>query len=130
MKTFDEVMKENPVLNLTGMGRSSLAPRYRSKQDLNQNRQSLWEEEAIANAACQWVQSHLQPKKTNNARYTSYSLKHLAESDIGYLPNGVFIAAMLMAGFKIRDNDFDLNPSFNVSTTTVKNCQKEEMMAF
>lgn len=34
--------------------------------------------------------------------YTSYGLKHVAEADIGYVSNGIFIAAAISAGFNIE----------------------------
>lgn len=33
---------------------------------------------------------------------TSYGLKHIAEPEIGYTPNGVFIAASVAAGFGVK----------------------------
>lgn len=52
-----------------------------------------------------WIAKHLQPRKTFNMRLGSYQLKHKAEKDIDlYVPNGVFIMAMLLAGYKVRTN--------------------------
>jgi hypothetical protein len=35
-------------------------------------------------------------------RYDSYALKHIFENQIGYTSNGVFIIAMMLAGFPLR----------------------------
>jgi hypothetical protein len=40
--------------------------------------------------------------KSINRRGTSYGLKHVAEYDIAYLSNGVFIAAATAEGFKVQ----------------------------
>jgi hypothetical protein len=49
-----------------------------------------------------------------NRRGTSYGLKHCAEDDIGYVTNGVFIAAAITEGFNVRR--VGPNAWFNIST--------------
>ena len=40
-------------------------------------------------------------RKTLNKSGTSYGLKHVAERDVGYITNGVFIAAAVAEGFRV-----------------------------
>jgi hypothetical protein len=40
--------------------------------------------------------------KTLTTRGSSYGLKHIAEEDIGYVTNGVFFAAAVAEGFRIK----------------------------
>jgi hypothetical protein len=54
--------------------------------------------------------------KSFNRRGSSYGLKHVAEADIGYLTNGVFIAAAMAEGFRIeRDDPGSPNVVLNIS---------------
>jgi hypothetical protein len=62
-----------------------------------------------------WIKENLQPRNTFNARYTSYGLKHIFESNGGfYIGNGAFKGAMLKCGFRVKDPSA-LNWVFNVS---------------
>jgi hypothetical protein len=54
--------------------------------------------------------------KALNRRGTSYGLKHCAQDDIGYVTNGVFIAAAIAEGFTVRRADGSPNAWFNIST--------------
>jgi hypothetical protein len=55
--------------------------------------------------------------KALNRRGTSYGLKHCAEDDIGYLTNGVFIAAAIAEGFTVRRSQPNSpNAWLNIST--------------
>jgi hypothetical protein len=40
--------------------------------------------------------------KSSNRRGSSYGLKHVAAHDIGYVTNGIFIAAALAEGFTVQ----------------------------
>ena len=46
---------------------------------------------------------------------TSYRLKHVAERDIGYTTNGVFIAAAIAEGFAVRQYPDTPNAEINIS---------------
>lgn len=55
--------------------------------------------------------------KHPNRRMTSYGLKHVAEKQIGYVTNGMFIAAALAEGFKVKHYDPQgPNAWFNISS--------------
>lgn len=67
--------------------------------DLAQSRERLREPGSLAQfmAARGWLRQ-FDKIKTVNKRGTSYGLKHGAARDIGYVTNGVFIAAALAEG--------------------------------
>ena len=56
--------------------------------------------------------------KTINKSGISYGLKNVSEKDIGYLTNGVFIAAAIAEGFRVvRDGNDSPNACLNISKT-------------
>jgi hypothetical protein len=72
-------------------------------------------------AARGWLRQFPKTKQLNK-RAGSYSLKHVAEHDIGYVTNGVFIAAAIAEGFMVRriwrwDDTDNPNAWFNISRT-------------
>jgi hypothetical protein len=49
---------------------------------------------------------------------TSYGLKHVAEEEICYMPNGIFIAAAIAEGFRVKRVSYaSPNAQFNISAT-------------
>src|SRR5664279_3385139 len=50
--------------------------------------------------AREWLSAFTKTSRFNR-RATSYGLKHVAEHTIGYVTNGMFIAAALAEGFRI-----------------------------
>jgi hypothetical protein len=72
--------------------------------------------------ACNWITDNLTPIKNVNKNYSSYSLKLVAQKEIGYIGNGVFIAAMHECEFTVYPKKY--NAMFNVSTRSVKAARK------
>jgi hypothetical protein len=66
-----------------------------------------------------WLEGQAK-RQTINRIGTSYGLKHIAEHDIGYVTNGVFIAAAIAAGFQIErtERSWRVTPNawLNIST--------------
>ena len=57
-------------------------------------------------------------RKTLNKRGTSYGLKHVCEKDIGYITNGVFIAAAIAEEFWVKRCDWSSpNAWLNITTS-------------
>jgi hypothetical protein len=54
--------------------------------------------------------------KTLNQRGTSYRLKHVAEEDIGYITNGVLIAAAIAEGFRVERQEESPNALLNIAS--------------
>lgn len=72
---------------------------------------------------CEWL-SEIEKIKTINSKHTSYGLKHIAEKDIGYITNGVFIAAAIHCGFDFKTRAGSPNVIFNMSEKSIKNIIK------
>jgi len=65
-------------------------------------------------AARRWL-SPFAKTKALYQRGTSYGLKHVAENEIGYTTNGVFIAAAIAEGFTVKRADNGPNALLNIS---------------
>ncbi|MCR9909731.1 hypothetical protein NB545_20050 [Vibrio campbellii] len=61
-----------------------------------------------------------------NAKRSSYGLKHVAEKDIGYITNGVFIAAAIHSGFKYRIISDGPNVAFNMSEKSLRKIENKQ----
>ena len=71
----------------------------------------------------EWISANLQPMKTINRRHTSYGLKHLAESRLGfYVSNDDMKAAMVACGFEAEQVS-ELNCSYNVSERSISRAE-------
>jgi hypothetical protein len=84
------------------------------------NRAKMFEDRSLLQfiRARAWLQEQGM-RKTLNRRGTSYGLKHIAAHDIGYVTNGIFIAAAVSVGFEIeRAGTWQQSPNayMNIST--------------
>jgi hypothetical protein len=107
---MDVVLGQQPAL--TGHGFEAT-----KATNFKRNRDYLRENEALAAfiAARHWLAAF--PKiKTFSQKGTSYGLKHVAENEIGYLANGVFIAAAIAEGFRIARMGDSPNVLLNISS--------------
>jgi hypothetical protein len=108
-------------LELGDFGFAVFDPRSKTPEEraveLGRQREAICEPDALAQftAARFWL-GHFAKIKAPNPRGTSYGLKHIAERDIGYTTNGVFIAAALAEGFSVRRVGDSPNALFNIST--------------
>lgn len=67
-----------------------------------------------------WLKANVRPIKTLNSGRSSYGIKHVAEKDIGYITNGVFIAAAVIAGFPYKIRWDSPNVQFGMSEKSFK----------
>jgi hypothetical protein len=84
--------------------------------ELMQERDDIQHPSALAAFAATriWL-SQFRKIKTLNKPGTSYGLKHAAECDVGYITNGVFIAAAIAEGFRVSRVGFTPNAYLNIS---------------
>jgi hypothetical protein len=111
-------MARHPDLNDFGIGLSNIyreetATEKRARFD--KNRARLRASVAGVMATAEWLRENIAPTKTINKRHTSYGLKHVAEHDIGYITNGVFIAAGIITGYPYEILPFFPNVPFGMS---------------
>lgn len=97
-----------------------VSPYRRDEAKFLLDRETLLNSEEDCNRTYQWVVT-LQKIKTYNSM-SSYYLKHIAEREIGYITNGVFITAALYAGFDYKSSSNPTSPNvhFNISKKSIK----------
>jgi hypothetical protein len=70
--------------------------------------------------SCEWLKRQPRTKNLNRRAGTSYGLKHEAEKEVGYMHNGMFIAAAIACGFKVERDDNGPNAFMNISVRSVR----------
>lgn len=105
MPTLEEVLASYPTLNMCGIIRSETPPAP-VRPDV-----VVAVVESLANV----------PKAKGFGPHSSYLYKHIAEKGLGrYVSNGEFIAAALVAGFRIKRYPGSLNVDLNISKTAAR----------
>ncbi len=118
-------MEKEPLLNDFGIGIYDAHKRLPKEQRdaiFTRDRKVL---RGSANAVAKtivWLQARVAPIKTINNNQSSYRYKHLAEKDIGYITNGVFIAAAIIAGYPYKISEGP-NVMFGMSEVSIKETQ-------
>jgi len=115
---MERVLEQEPTLSDFGFG---LADFYRMHEEpaakFQEDRKRIRDLDSLAQfvVARGWL-SKFAKLNSFNRRGNSYGLKHIAERDIGYVSNGVFIAAAIAEGFSVRRIDNGPNAVFNISS--------------
>ena len=104
---MEQVLAAAPLLGGSG---------FEPPNDLARNREEIRSQHSLAAffATRIWL-NQFRKFKTFNRIGTSYALKHVAECDVGYITNGVFIAAALAEGFRVSQVGFTRNAYLNIS---------------
>ena len=93
----------------------------KARQQLQDDTNELLNSSEQFYKTCEWIDSNVTKIKSINNGHTSYGIKHLAENDIGYITNGVFITAAIHSGFNFKLSDPDSpNVMFNMSEKSIK----------
>ena len=92
------ILAEYPTLTVYGFEN----PDETDPAEMQERSEELRKSEAAFDAACAWIREHLPLTPRSRGYYSSYYLKHVAEVEIGYLTNGLFIAAMIQCGHRFR----------------------------
>ena len=124
-KDIEQIMARVPQLNAFGIGvfeARRKTPDNRASE-LESEREELRNSVDACNKCCQWLRGNISKIKTINQRHTSYGLKHLAEKDIGYITNGVFICAAIHCGFPYKLTDGP-NVRFGMSERSITQIEK------
>ena len=129
---MDRVLEREPQLSDNGFKRFD-RHRARVEQDADflKWREDLREPRSLARfmAARGWLRRFGKIRALNR-RGTSYGLKHCAEDDIGYVTNGVFIAAAIAEGFTVRRAESGSpNAWLNISTEAWRHVERERRRA-
>jgi hypothetical protein len=120
---MERVLEQEPDLNEWGLGAADWRPTADERDAfVREYRKTIRASRSLASfiAARLWL-SRFAKTKALNRRGSSYFLKHVAERDIGYLTNGVFIAAAIAEGFRVqrvgRDN---ANAWLNIASSALR----------
>jgi hypothetical protein len=136
MATLTEVLNQFPLLDNTGFfateverdryyKRMNLAPEYAFD-----SRRLLAGSAEAFELAVAWITEHLEMQTKFTRTYSSYGLKHICEDSIGYITNGLFIAAMIACGYRIRPMQESVsNVVFNVTRRSVRVTQGKRITA-
>jgi hypothetical protein len=101
---MQDIMRREPELTDFGFGlfdgRKRTEDEYET--EFKRNRKIMLEPRSLEQfeRARLWLRRQRKIKHMNLSR-SSYGLKHIAEPDIGYVTNGIFIAAAIAEGFRI-----------------------------
>lgn len=120
------VIHFHPLLCDHGMGtmdhwRLSLSEQ---KQNLARDRRQLRKSVDEVVKTRSWLRSNVAKIKTINRQAHSYRLKHLAEMEIGYITNGVLIAAAILEEYREHIRYGDPNVEFAMSERSLKAIRK------
>ena len=118
---IQRVIDAVPGLTANGIG---ISPRYHSRGIkptpeqrvliLDRWRQELLDAEDECTKSCWWLE-RIEPTQTIRRRWNSYGIKHIAERDIGYVSDGMFIAAAIHSGFAYERMPSSCSVYFNMS---------------
>lgn len=122
---IQKVLEQEPLLNVFGIGLFGPEPRLAAEQraaELAKNRQALLNEADTVEWVVGWLRQNVPLIKTINRKRTSYGLKHVAEKHYpgGYVANGTFIAAALVAGYPYVVDGSGPNVMFGMSEKAIK----------
>jgi len=115
------ILEREPELGDFGFG--VFGPRRKTPAEraaeLAQNREWMMAPRSLVQflAARAWLRRFAKTKGINRRAGSSYGLKHVAEYTIGYLTNGVFIAAAIAEDFQVHRIGAGPNAWFNISAT-------------
>ncbi len=114
MNELQKVMADYPDLGDFGFFYKSKLSGY-SPEEFQEQRKGLKESSETFDLCVGWIATNLTPRKTINNDCSAYGIKHMAEPEIGYSTNGVFIAALIHCGYQFRRLPNNPNAWFNVS---------------
>ena len=115
---MERILEQEPQLSDFGFGLSDF---YKTREEaaakFREDRKRIRDLDSLAEfiAARGWLRRFAKLEAFNR-RGNSYGLKHVAEHDIGYVSNGVFIAAAIAEGFRARRINNGPNAIFNISS--------------
>ena len=123
---IEAVMEMVPELNDSGIG---VCDKSIKSEEERQATMARWKEELLDSvvefqATCVWL-GRLEKSKKINEDGTSYGLKHIAAHQIGYITNGVFIAAAIHCGFDYETYPGHPSVCFNMSKKSVRKAWDE-----
>ncbi|HSC11194.1 MAG TPA: hypothetical protein VLC97_09495 [Rhodanobacteraceae bacterium] len=120
VEALRRILADHPDLSDYGLGKavSFRWTKAQVEEHFAKSRESIAVNIERFRATRDWLRG-IAKIKTINPKRSSYGMKHIAEAEIGYITNGVFIAAALSLGFTMRRYPGSPNPSFNISERSI-----------
>lgn len=124
---IEKVIEQVPGLNDFGIGVFNPHAKTASERqrELVEGKATLLDSIEAVYKCCEWLKD-VERIKGINTRHNSYGLKHIAETEIGYITNGVFIAAAILLGFDYRIINGGPNVAFNMSESSIKAIRRRQ----
>lgn len=111
---FRSMLEAHPYLNYSG----GTSGRYDKRTSLEEHDQHVQQQRAALEddfpdvlKVAEWIRSNTYMTK-RITKYSSYGWKHVAEKELGYVSNGQFIAAAILCGYRVQEDEF--NPRMNI----------------
>lgn len=123
-------MAKHPELNDFGIGMLSNGRGLSAEERTAKNAESrrILRASAVAvEHTVTWLQENVEPIRTVNRRHTSYGIKHIVEKDIGYITNGVMIAAGIIAQYPYEFVADSSNVLFGMSEKSLKDVKTRRL---
>lgn len=123
-EAIERVMAQEPFLTRSGFFCGLSWPREVREATFRKMREDMPSPRLIDQfeQSCEWLKRWPRTKNVNLRAGTSYGLKHEAEKGVGYVQNGMFIAAAIACGFKVKREGFTPNASMNISALAKLKC--------
>lgn len=120
---LERVMSEIPRLTDFGIGlyEERHIPIEERPALLAAEREALRKNAPAVAATVEWLRKNVAPVRKRT--HSSYGVKHVAEKDIGYITNGVLIAAAIIAGYPYKIVPGSPNVSLGMSTKSLEACR-------
>lgn len=96
-----------------------------STPDFELHRQQLLDSAEACTRVVEWLEKHVRKISSINVRRSSYGLKHQAKKEIGYVSNGMFIAAAIHAGFRFKIDGYDARLNLEVRKVRQKRARSK-----
>lgn len=128
-ETIEQVMAQEPFLTQSGFFRAFDWPRDVRDAKFRERREAMLSPSSIDQfeRSCEWLRRQPRTKNPNRRVGTSYGIKHEAEKEVGYMLNGMFIAAAIACGFKVqRMEDNGPNAYLNISVRCYRDDPPEQ----
>ena len=116
-EAIERVMAQEPTLTYSGFFVPFKWPREERQATFREMRERTLDPDYTDHfeRACSWLNRQLRTKSLNK-RAGSYSVKHEAEKEVGYISNGMFIAGAIACGFAVQQQADSPNAYLNISS--------------
>ena len=128
-EAIEQVMAQEPQLTEFGFFQPRDWPPEERAAKLREMRDEMLSPRSLDEfeRSCDWLRRQPRTKNVNRRVGTSYGIKHEAANEVGYIRNGIFIAAAIACGFKTERMGYNgPNAYFNISVRCYRDEQPKQ----